>query len=232
MMSLGPSILFAVILGMLGLAGAETQRTCRVLFLNGPDDGLETLHLFDGLEFREIDLPRMNFSQVYALPAGPITLKLFKDRPGDPKRLPAGAPSVQLGEDLRDVYLLLFSDPKNKVAPVRVEAVNANEDRIKAGQMLWFNLTDKTIGGTVGSERLRLEPKRRLLMKAPATKAGDYTVDLGYLRKGDERVYPLCETKWRHDPSSRSAAFVMPPSRGRTPRILVFPDYREPTDER
>lgn len=201
--------------------------TCRILFLDGPDSAPQTLQLFDGTSAQAVDLPRLNFSEVYKLPGGPLRLHLLQEPPLDPENLPAGAPSATVGEGAQHIYLLLMSDPENKVAPVRMEVINANEDRLKAGQMLWFNLSDKRVGGTVGSEKLVIGPGKRALLDAPARGGKDYPVDIGYQLPGNPQVYPLCETKWRHDPASRSAAFIIPPKRGRTPRILVFPDYRE-----
>lgn len=34
--------------------------------------------------------------------------------------------------------------------------------------------------------------------------------------------------EWHHDPRSRSLAFIITNQGVRTPRVLVFPDYREP----
>lgn len=223
--SLGLGLLVAL------AAFAEESVSCRVLFLDGPDDAPDTLHLFDGSSFHEVEAPRMNFSQVYQLPAGPRGLRLFGERPEDLESLPEGAPSGRILRGMKDIYLLLMSDPENQVAPVRVEVIDASQERIRMGQILWFNLTKTTIVGKVGSRKLRLGPMKRTLMKAPEGKPGDYGINLEYRRAGVKDRFPLCETKWRHDPRARSVAFVIPPKRGRTPRVLVFPDYREPNDD-
>jgi hypothetical protein len=41
-------------------------------------------------------------------------------------------------------------------------------------------------------------------------------------------LYPLCETNWRHDPRSRSVVFINADPAGRSPRVMAFPDCREP----
>lgn len=207
-------------------------RTCRIIFLNGPDSAPDTMHLFDGKSSREVDLPRMNLSKIYELPPGPLTLHMLGKPWADPATLPAAAPRATVAETMLDFYLLVTSDPANAIAPVRLQVINANADQLRAGQMLWFNLTDHAIGGKVGSQSLVLRPQSRQVMDAPASKNEGYAVNLNYRRTGSEALYPLCETKWQHDPRSRSLAFVLTENGARTPRIMVFPDYREPPEEK
>ena len=210
------------------LAQSAPKHTCRILFLDGPDSAPDTLHLFDGATSREVELPRMNFSQVYELRPGDLVLRLLPGAVDDPEKIPKGAPSTKVPAGVADFYLLVTSDPSNKVAPVRLQVINANADRLKRGQMLWFNLTENTIGGTVGSERLAIKPSSRVTIDPPARSNSNYPVDLAFRIPGKEHLYPLCETQWRHDPRSRSVAFIITKQGVRTPRVMVFPDYREP----
>ena len=210
------------------LAQQAPKHTCRILFLDGPDNAPEKLQLFDGTKSREVDLPRMNFSKVYQLPAGPLELRLLPAPPADPAKLPPGAPTAAVAGDIADFYLLVTSDPANTVAPVRMQVINAGADKLKPGQMLWFNLTRNPVAGTLGSEKLTIQPGTRATLNAPATGNQDYQVNLSFRIPGNPRIYPLCETKWRHDPRSRSVAFIITEQGSRSPRVLVFPDYREP----
>lgn len=212
-------------------AQSAPKHTCRILFLDGPDAAPDTLHLFDGATSREVDLPRMNFSKVYELRPGDLMLRLLPGPVDDPEKIPSGAPSAKLPAGTTDFYLLLTSDPTNKVAPVRMQVINASADRLRRGQMVWFNLTKNTIGGTVGSEKLVIKPNSRVTIDPPARSNSNYPVDLAFRIPGKEHLYPLCETKWRHDPRSRSVAFIIAKPGVRTPRVLVFPDYREPPSD-
>ena len=213
------------------LAQQAPEHTCRILFLDGPDAAPDTLHLFDGVSSREVELPRMNFSKVYELRPGALTLCLLPNAVDDPDLVPPGAPTVKVPAGTADFYLLVTSDPDNKVAPVRLQVINANAERLKRGQMLWFNLTKNTVGGTVGSEKLAIKPNSRVTLDAPARGNTNYPVDLAFRIPGKKPLYPLCETRWRHDPRSRSVAFIITKPGVRTPRVLVFPDYREPAGE-
>ncbi len=204
------------------------KHTCRILFFDGPESAPEKLQLFDGAGCREVDLPRMNFSKVYELPPGPFRLSLLPAPPEDPTKLPPGAPSAAVAGDVVDFYLLVTSDPANTVAPVHMQIINAGADRLGSGQMLWFNLTKATVGGTVGSEKLVINPNSRVTLNPPASSNKDFAVNLAYRMPGDEHLYPLCETNWRHDPHSRSIVFINTDPGGRSPRVMAFPDYREP----
>lgn len=208
------------------------ERTCRILFLDGPDSAPDKLQLFDGVKCREVDLPRMNFSKVYQLPGGPLNLRLLPAPPEDPAKIAPGAPGVAVTAGITDFYLLLTSDPANTITPVRMQVINAGADKLKPGQTLWFNLTPNAVGGILGTEKLVVQPNSRVIIDPPATGNHDYPVNLTFRLPGNERLYPLCETKWRHDPRSRNVAFIIAENGHRSPRVMVFPDYREPKAEK
>ena len=73
------------------VAEQAPEHTCRILFLDGPEDAPEKLQLFDGAKSCEVDLPRMNFSKVYQLRPGALTLRLLPAPVADPVRIPPGA---------------------------------------------------------------------------------------------------------------------------------------------
>ena len=208
------------------------SRTCRILFLAAPADAPKTLHLFDGTSSREVVPGRMSFSPVYELPAGDITLALTTEPP-DPKPesgaspVPAGAPKASIRESLADFYLILSSDPENKVAPVRIQVIDAGGDKFRRGQMMWYNLTDHLVGGAVGSRSLRLKPQSRIILDAPASGLEEYPVNIQHMPPGTERAEPLCQTKWSHDPRARSLFFVLKEPGRLAPRIIGIPDFRE-----
>lgn len=212
---------------VLAFGQSDSKRTCRILFLSAPPEAPQTLQLFDGTTSREVELPRMNLSPVYDLPAGPLVLRMLQVAPDKPELVNPDAPKVTLGEKITDFYLLVSSDPENKVAPVRLQVINASSTDFKKGEMLWFNLTPNSVGGKVGSEKLAMKPNSKVILKAPASGNEDYPVNLTFMMPGNERLYPLCETKWLHDPRSRSILFIFAQKGSRTPRVMGFPDYRE-----
>ena len=204
------------------------EHTCRIVFLNGPDAAPTEAYLFDGTKSAKVELSRMNLSPVYKLPAGPLKLKMLSKPITDPKELPKGAPTVNIPANLTDFYLLVISNPKNKVIPVRLLVINANANRVKRGQMLWYNLTQKTISGNIGKHKAHLKPGNHQVIEEPVTGKKNYPVTLQFTIPGDDFVHPLCETQWRHDPRSRSIVFVVSEKNRRAPRVLAFPDFRAP----
>ncbi len=217
---------FCILLSGLLCLEAAGQRTCRILFLGAPDDAPDSLQLFDGTGSQEVALPRMNFSEVYMLPSGSITLRLLQKAPEKPEDIPAGSPKATIGENLSDFYLLIYVDPKNKTLPVSMQVIAANPANFRKGQMMWFNLTKSRVGGKLGSRKLALEPNSTKTTSAPATKGEDYHVDIYFQRPGAEKAWLLCETVWRHNPSARTVMFVLPRGPKSAPRIMSFSDYR------
>lgn len=220
----------ACLIGLLPFAAiAQDQggRTCRVVFLGASEKDPEKLHLHDGTATREVDLPRLNLSKVYPIPGGAITLRLLTAPPAEGEAPNPAAPSAQVPETLGDIYLLVTPDPTNKVIPARMQVIDATVDRFKAGQMLWFNLTAHEVGGVVGKQKLAMKSRSKVILDAPADKAEDYNVNLTFRIAGKEALYPLCETRWSHDPGTRSLLFVINEAGNRAPRVLGFTDYRE-----
>jgi hypothetical protein len=215
-------------LSLAATAQEKATRTCRIIFLQAPENAPQSLQLFDGTTSQEVELPRMNFSPVYQIEPGAISLRLLPAPPAKPEEINPAAPGAKVAADVTDCYLLVASDPTNPVTPVRMSVINAGQGIFKNGQMLWFNLSDKTVGGQIGKQRLSIEPSARSVIDAPASKSEDYNVNLAFYITGNEKLQPLCETKWHHDPGSRTVLFLINEPGSRTPRVLGFPDRREP----
>jgi hypothetical protein len=202
-------------------------RTCRLVFLGASEKDPEKLHLHDGTKTREVDLPRLNLSKVYPLAGGAITLRLLAAPPAEGQPADPAAPSATVAETLGDIYILVSPDPTNKKIPARMQVIDAGADRFKNGQMLWYNLTAHEVGGQVGSQKLAMKSRSKLILDAPATGNTDYNVNLSFRIAGKGALYPLCETRWVHDPANRTVLFVINEPGSRAPRVLGFPDHRE-----
>lgn len=211
---------------LISLATPATARTCRVLFLGATADAPRSLQLFDGTTAQPIELPRMNFSPVYELAVGDITLRLLENAPEGAEDIPAGAPKATIREGVSDFYLLVSPDPGNESLPVSIQIIDADARDFQKGQLMWFNLTGNRVGGKLGSQKLALEPNSKKTTDAPTKGSEDYPVDIYYQMPGKEEVWPLCETKWLHNPNARIVMFVLPETGSRVPRIMSFTDFR------
>jgi hypothetical protein len=219
-----------IILLLLSLASilqaAEGERTCRILFPGGPEQPAGKYYLFDGENSQEVTLPRLSFSPVYKLRPGDIKIWLLTRPIGKPEEIPAGSPEVTMNANTKDLYLLITTDPNNHVLPMRMQVVKADYDKIHLGEMLWFNLTQKPIAGKVGKSSLNLAPNSSALIGKPAASPGDYPVEIYFHVPNDDRIHPLIESQWYHDPRSRCVVFVFDEGRRRAPRVMSFSDFR------
>lgn len=207
------------------------KRTCRIVFLNPPPAAPQKLFLYDGITSREVELPQMNFSDVYQVAPGEITLRLLTKAVVKPEEVPAGAPSAKVAAGTVDFYLLATGDPSNTTVPVRMQVIDAGADKFKKGQMMWYNLSPNAMGGTVGSEKLAMKPQSRAVIDAPAKGSESYPVDLSYLIPGDPKFHSICQTKWTHDPRSRMVMFVYGGEDNRVPQVAGFKDFRAPAEK-
>ena len=231
--------LFLLILSLVATAAENSTRTCRILFIAAPESALKTLFLFDGRKAQEVELTRMGFSPIYKISPEAVSLALLPAAPpastttatGAAAVIPAGAPAAGIAASIRDFYLIVSSDAANKVAPVKIQVVDADAEHFKPGQMLWFNLTQNKVGGIVGTRKLAINPNSRLILDAPSSRLEEYHVNIQFVAPGKERPEPLCETNWLHDPRSRSVLFILQPPGSNIPRIQGFPDFRDADPE-
>ena len=223
------SALLSLILGLLCCTthGEERGRTCRIICFDRPQGAPPTLHLFDGTSSQEVEVPGMNLSKIYKLPPGRISLSLLPAPLSDPASLPPGTPTVLVPEEATDLYLLVVHDPSKKDAPASLQLADAGAEQLRKGRTLWINLTQLSIGGTLGSQSLDLKPMARVVTDAPREGAGDFAVSLGYRVEDEERLHPISETRWQHDPVARHLGFVIKSDSSRIPRIFVLSDIRE-----
>lgn len=210
------------------LNAQERQPTCRTVFLNGPEQAESDYYLFDGVTSQKIELPRLNLSPVYKVRPGNIKIWLLTAPVGKIEEIPEGAPSATVAVDVSDFYLLIIRDPSNKTLPLRMQIVNANYDKIRLGEMLWFNLTPKHLVGKIGSASLQLPPNQMAITKEPARENVSYPVEIYFRVPNDDRTHPLIESQWRHDPRSRNIVFVFDEGKRRAPKIRSFSDFRMP----
>lgn len=226
-------ILLALFASLFCSHAQETpERTCRILFLDRPADAPRTLHLFDGKTSQEVDLPNMNFSPLYKLAPGAIQLKLLTAKAEDPEAISPDAPSVEIPAHYTDFCLLVSSDPTNKVAPVKLKAINLETEKFKTGQTLWVNQTDKTIKAKLGEQILSLGPGNSEIVDNPLSKqsettSGYYKASFTYKAQGEDTFALITEQQWWHDTNSRHLGFVVDTG-GKLPKIYFFRDFRVP----
>ena len=225
-------LILAAVLPSVLCAQPTSKRTCRILFLDGPEAAPTELFLFDGTNTQKVELPRFNLSPIYEIANGAIRLCLLPAPPSDPKAIPTDAPAANVAESSGDIYLILGHDPKNRIAPVAMQIVDASAQKLSPGRMLWLNLTPHEIGGILGTQRLKMTANSRTVVDPPASRQEAFDVKISYRIKGETDFWPICETKWQHVPQIRSIVFVIGgKSAAHAPRIRRFTDFRPPSEK-
>ncbi|MFU8771892.1 MAG: hypothetical protein ACNA8H_05670 [Anaerolineales bacterium] len=211
----------------------EVKRTCRILFLNKPADAPNEAYLFDGETSHKVLLPSMNFSQLVELPSGPteggmFTIGLSPIEVKSVEEFPPGAPKVTLPNTSTDIYLLLASDPDNKVLPVKIQPLNVDDAELKQGETLWINLTRHNVAARLGEERLFIPPMKQTVSPPPLKESGYYRVQFIYQADGQGEFLPIMRKSWWFDATSKNLGFIIN-SDARLPKIFTFRDRRQPS---
>jgi hypothetical protein len=220
-------ILLLACLPAVSFAQEKSRRTCRVLVLGENGSVPSPLYLHDGKTAREIELPRMNLSKTYDMPAGALNLKLLSVPPAEGKPVDPAAPGASVAENIGAFYLLLTADPANKTVPVRMQVIDASAERFKPGQMLWYNLTGVDISGELGKQQVAIKARSKTISDPPAKAAEEYNVNLSYKHPTDGKTYPIFETKWLHNPQARTVSFIVAENGSPIPRVMSFRDNPE-----
>ena len=203
----------------------EKPRTCRIIFPVRPQDAPTEAYIFDGKKSQKVLLPNLNFSEVIELPLGDITIYMTPNAIDDPKVFPEGAPSVTIPANQTDLYFLIFSDPKNKILPIRIQSVNIDKREFKAGETMWFNFTKQKIAAKLGQTEFSIDPNKRGISKKPMPKSGYYLAQFAYKEVTDANYSPIMKKSWWHDEFSKSLGFVVDAG-DRLPKIFTFRDRR------
>ncbi len=202
-----------------------TKRSCRLLFFNPPPGAPKEIYLYDGVETRKVELPSMNLSDVYPISGEAPAVRMLIAPVENPEEIPAGAPTALLSETVRDFFIVVSVDPTNKILPLRMQIIDAGGPSFGKGRMMWFNLTEDAVAGTLGKRALQLKPNSRVIIEPPAVGAEAFPVELFYQVPGG-KPQPISRTQWMHDPRSRMLMFVHGGENGVAPQVSGFKDFR------
>lgn len=207
--------------------GSEMARTCRIVFVDPPREAIKEVQFFDGVASRKILLPSKSLSEVIKLPGGDLVLGMTPDPVLNSESFPKGAPTVKIPAKVTDFYLIVVSDPENKILPLRILPVNIRDKKLKLGQTLWVNLTAHTIKGELGNLSLIVPPDTRVISEAPLPASGYYKAEFQYQLNGEGEFLQVMRKSWWFDAKSKNLGFIVN-SRRMLPRIFSFRDKLTP----
>ncbi len=202
-----------------------SDRSVRCVFFKRPVEISKTAVLVHAGGSTPISLPPMNLSDPAALPAGDLVMAVLPNPPAVGSPIPPGAPTVKIPAAWSRVLLLFFPDPANKVFPVKVLPYDGSIDSFKPGEMFCLNLSNATVGGTLGEVKFKVSPGKTAVLQAPLRQAGAYPVAIDCLLEGETSLRPLCRTVWRNDMKIRKILFIVNADDRPAPRIWSVIEY-------
>jgi hypothetical protein len=209
---------------LIGLSHAR-ERTYRMVYPERPQSAPKMAFVYDGKKSTQIHLPSMNLSEVMTLPKGDVTLFVTDEEIKDPEKIPANVPRVFIPETVIDCYLILIPDTKNSEFPVKINLVDSGDQKLKAGETLWFNSTNHRILAKLGTQEFRIEPTKRAISKPPIPESGYYVARFAFQANATGPAAPITEQSWWHDAKSRHLGFIYDNGE-KLPKIYYFRDFR------
>lgn len=204
----------------------------RILYYGAPADAPKSAFAYQARqetqeqaiqEPLEVQLPRHNFSRSVELAGGRVQLTFLPSVLPEDSPIPQAAPSVMIPKQWTKVLILVFADPSNPVLPIRLKAVNANDDVFGPGDLLFINYSKISIFGLVGDQKLLVHPEKMKVVTDPIPEMGEYQVKLDSVEDNIESRRWLMRQTWRHHPEVRRVVFAIPLPAPRTVKLYSAP---------
>jgi len=206
-------LLLSILTGTcLSLAQANLAR---ILYYDKPAKAPDTAYMYvNGKLHGEIKLPKFEFGEDLILKEGKenqhITFspKIIEEG----QQLPLGLPSVKVSKNWKKTLLVAVKDSENKLLPIQVYAINANDTYFGNCDFLFINLTPNLIVGTFGKENILVPPKNRHVQKMSDSRGDLLNVKLDYVRPNDNNKRRwMVYQGWRILPDRRTLVFFYMP---------------------
>ncbi|MBT8038417.1 MAG: hypothetical protein KJO21_12825 [Verrucomicrobiae bacterium] len=222
----------AIFVMMLSLASSvfsqepkKTDRTCRLVFPEKPSKSPRFVYLYDGKDNHRIYLSAVNFSDVVKLKSGDLTLVIAPEPITDPENIQPAYPKISVPKEIKNFYIFLASDEKNKVMPLQMRMINLNNGEFNLGDTLWCNFTNHSIAAKLGQSKMSVAAKKTTISKGPLPSSGHYKAEFIFQPNSTGEFRRITEQQWWFDASSRYVGFIADRGR-RLPGIYFFRDFR------
>lgn len=217
-------VITLLVLSLFLIEVAQADRVARVLYYGALADAPEVAFVYQNGEVaQEVVLDRHNFSKSFNLSNGPLKLTFLAAPKVKGVPLPEEAPYLDIPKEWKKVLILVFPDTANVMMPIRLKAINANDDVFGPGELYFVNFSDLTIFGLVGEQKMRLNPESSETVKNPIKERGDYQVKLDTVQDTIKSRRWLLRQTWRHQPDVRRVIFALPLPAPRTLKLYSAP---------
>ncbi len=205
----------------------NSDRTCRLVFPEKPGGSPRYVYLYDGKQNHKLYLSAVNFSDVVELESGNINLVMALEPISNPEAIPPEYPRLAVPEKIRNFYIFLSVDKKNKEVPIKMNMINLNDGKFNLGDTLWCNFTKHQIAAKLGDEKMSLKPGKTTVSGSPLSEDGYYKAQFIYQPNASGDFRKITEQSWFYDADCRYVGFIADRG-GVLPRIYFFRDFRLP----
>lgn len=209
---------------LLSITSVSAERVARIIYYGASKAAPKTAVFYDQSGASQVvELGRHHFSDSFEIPNGDIVLRFVPKQLSDDQPLPAAAPRLKIPKKWKKVLIIVSEDPENAVLPITLNAIDASDDVFGPGELLFINFSEIGIFGMVGDKKLLLKPQATALISNPTSKREDYYVQLDSVEGTIETRRWFLRQRWRHQPTQRYVAFVIPMPKPRVAKIYATP---------
>ena len=221
-----------IVLNLFLIGGLQAQRTIRVLHYGAPQDAqLKEVFFYGGHQdirkVHRVELSSWIISEPIAIMSATQSLSIL-DRPLNIKEgIPKSSVQVDLSDGWADTLILLCHAPESSPLPLKVQKINLSKEVFAEGGILWLNLSNVHLQGTVGGEKLSLKARDKKVMQSPSKKS-IYPVKVELIPPGTKRPRGLINQMWTYTEGKRSLVFITPQDPPRYAHYKAFPIFDPP----
>ncbi|CAA6677954.1 MULTISPECIES: hypothetical protein [unclassified Lentimonas] len=202
----------------------SADRVARIIYYGAPTNAPQTTYVYQAdQEPQEIRLDSHNFSESFDLSPGSNRLAFLPSLLPEDAPVPQAAPMLNIPEDWNKVLILAFEDKENPVLPIRLKAINANENVFGSGDTLFVNFSDVTVAGYVGDKKLISKPRSTARITNPRSGIGNYMIKLDVFETDENIRRRLVQQKCQYNPAMRVVTFFVPMPPPRKVKVYSAP---------
>lgn len=201
----------------------HAERAARLIYLNAPAQASKEMSILQEKEDPlTLKILTKNFSTPFQIaPAGKRLIiapkGTMKDEDGEWKKFPA----INISEDWSKIVIFLTEDKTNERFPVRGFAVNASSANFGEGDFMFINLSDAQVVGKAGDKEIKIQPRKRLIVRRPLKKKGSAHISLDMKLPEQVRILRLARQSFSYTGKARSIFFIVPGRGGQPPKMQL-----------
>lgn len=206
--------------------GARTFRTLCYF----PVKGIQKVHYMSGGKAVEVELPKMNLSRSYKIPAsGKILFGEPTEKDGKEVIKPLAIATIPEGG--KELLLLFFpASKKDTQMKYQVKVLNYDPGVFANGQYLFLNLSNEDVVGMFGKKRVFIGARKQVKFIPSSGLKDDERYYVNIRSKVNNQWRPLYKSYWYKSGSAKKLGLIYRDPSTKRLRLLCFPYRKDPRD--